>query len=324
MDRGQHESALTAAVLLPQQLLQIIEALQQIPGTLLLPGQHPENRQLLPLQVVLVEVFIVPHIHEDPGQGVLRRVPGKRLHFPAKRLQILLRINRQLHHPRRLQHRYLMKLRQLAKLLCILFLHIELELTVDAQKQLRVRRIQGKLNDVPDVRHQAVRKEAEIRVFHPVGNAAALQEINERQRTFMVPVQHRRGGQGLLGLRLRPLPCPLFTVLRHLQEIGILGVPGTQGDHADISRALPHRPHVLRVTQGVFLDETVRRLHNGRLRPVIFLHQENPGAGMGLLKGQQSLREGRPEAVDALVLISHHKEIFRPPGQQGNDGVLNP
>ncbi len=53
------------------------------------------------------------------------------------------------------------------------------------------------------------------------------------------------------------------------------------------------------------------------------LHQQHPGARPHLLKLHQRLGIGRPETVDALVLVPHHKEIAGAPRQQGDDLVLD-
>ena len=44
---------------------------------------------------------------------------------------------------------------------------------------------------------------------------------------------------------------------------------------------------------------------------------------MVFLKGKQRLRVRRTEAVNALVLISHHKQVFRFGCKQGYNGMLD-
>ena len=57
----------------------------------------------------------------------------------------------------------------------------------------------------------------------------------------------------------------------------------------------------------ILSDEPVGQMENFRRGAVIFLHQQDPGLGIGLLKLHQRVRVGGPEAVDALILVSDHE-----------------
>ena len=74
----------------------------------------------------------------------------------------------------------------------------------------------------------------------------------------------------------------------------------------------------------VFLNKPVSQPKNLRRGAVIFLHQQHTGAGIGLLKLHQGGGIRGPEAVNALILVPHHKEVPGLLSQKVNDGVLDP
>ena len=59
----------------------------------------------------------------------------------------------------------------------------------------------------------------------------------------------------------------------------------------------------------VFSDEIVRQTENFRRGAVVFLHQQHPGVGIGLLKLHQSLRVSGPKAVNALIFVAYHEDV---------------
>ena len=77
------------------------------------------------------------------------------------------------------------------------------------------------------------------------------------------------------------------------------------------------------MAQDVLLDEAVRGLHDLGAGAEILLHQQHPGPGMLLLEGEQGLGVGRPEAVDALILVPHHEQVVPAPGQPTDDCMLD-
>ena len=56
---------------------------------------------------------------------------------------------------------------------------------------------------------------------------------------------------------------------------------------------------------------------------VVLLQPDDPGAPVLLLKAEDVFNGGAPEAVDALVVVTHHADIFITPGQQGGQQVLH-
>ena len=82
-------------------------------------------------------------------------------------------------------------------------------------------------------------------------------------------------------------------------------------------------PHVLGVAAAVALDEGVRLLHDGPGGAVVGLHQQHLPLRVDLPELHQRLGPGRPEAVDALILVPHHEQVAAPGSQQAEDGVLD-
>ena len=80
---------------------------------------------------------------------------------------------------------------------------------------------------------------------------------------------------------------------------------------------------MLFVAQGVLLDEAVSGAHDAGVRTEILFHEENPGTGMMLLKLEKRIGIGCAEAVDALILVADHEEVFGPGREEGDDGVLD-
>ena len=80
---------------------------------------------------------------------------------------------------------------------------------------------------------------------------------------------------------------------------------------------------MLFVAQGVLLDEAVSGADDAGIRTEILFHQEDPGTGMMLLKLEKRIGIGRAEAVDALILVADHEEVFGPGREEGDDGVLD-
>ena len=80
---------------------------------------------------------------------------------------------------------------------------------------------------------------------------------------------------------------------------------------------------MLFVAQGVLLDEAVSGADDAGIRTEILFHQEDPGTGMMLLKLEKRIGIGRTEAVDALILVADHEEVFGPGREEGDDGVLD-
>lgn len=71
-------------------------------------------------------------------------------------------------------------------------------------------------------------------------------------------------------------------------------------------------------------DKCIRCPENLRGGAIIFLHQQHPGSGIGALKLHQRIRISGSEAVNALILVAHQKNIPGFPGQEVDDGMLDP
>ena len=113
------------------------------------------------------------------------------------------------------------------------------------------------------------------------------------------------------------------TVLRHLQEIAVLGLPVRERDFPDLALLRSGGLHVLFMTQGVLLNEAISGADDAGIRTEILFHQEDPGTGMMLLKLEKRIGIGRTEAVDALIFVADHEEVFGPGREEGDDGVLD-
>ena len=73
----------------------------------------------------------------------------------------------------------------------------------------------------------------------------------------------------------------------------------------------------------VFLNEAVRRLHDAGVGTVVPLQIQNLRAGIEPVKAGEGLGKGRPEAVDALVLVAHHEDVLALGGEKMHDPVLD-
>ena len=151
-------------------------------------------------------------------------------------------------------------------------------------------------------------KKGQLRISHPIGDPLSLQQVDQRQRTFMLPVENC---------------CLRGTSFCHLCQIDILRFSGSYRYLFDLLHAFSGCTHMLFMAQGVFLYKMICRRHDICIRPEIFLHQQYFRASMPLFKFQKCLRVSRPESIDALILITHHEQIICACCQQCNDRVLD-
>ena len=226
----------------------------------------------------------------------------------------------------------------------ILLAQIGAELVVELHEKLRVQRVLGEANDVADVEYDPVREEANVGVPHLIWHAVSFEEVDQWERAFVIPVEDRDRRQASTPVRVQRVgrraairsllhfagrPSFLIrcirgrTVLRHLQEIAVLGLPVRERDFPDLALLRSGGLHVLFVAQGVLLDEAVSGADDAGIRTEILFHQEDPGTGMMLLKLEKRIGIGRAEAVDALILVADHEEVFGPGREEGDDGVLD-
>ena len=157
-----------------------------------------------------------------------------------------------------------------------------------------------KQQDVPDIRDNPAGKKARVRIPDPVRYPRPLKQIDQRQHTLIVPVEHRRLKGG---------------VLCCFQQIAVLRAAARQRHFPDgrasagLVRRRRFRPHLLWVPQPVPGNKMLCRLYDDRIRPVIVLHQKDAGPRVIALKIKQSLRVCRPESVDTLILIADHEKL---------------
>ena len=182
------------------------------------------------------------------------------------------------------------------------------QLVVDVQKTLRVARRLGQTDDIRNIPHHPVGEKDALHLAAAVWDTGALQQVHQRQGAVVVPVEH--SGLGL-------------AVLRHLAEIAVLLLPVIDRNLPELRPAPTGGPHVLGVAVFVLLDKPVRRRHNLLCGAVILLHIQHLGVGIDPVKLGESLGIGRTEAVDTLVLVSHHEQIPALASQQADDGVLD-
>ena len=190
----------------------------------------------------------------------------------------------------------------------LLLRHIGADLVIDLQKCLRVPPVQRQAQDSVDVTDDRIREECHVVALDPVGNALAVEEIDDRQGAFIIPVKDGR-------IR-RFSRCNVADHFRH-------GPPALEGKLHDVAALLPVRIHRLWVPLLALLDEAVRQAYDGAPAPVIRLDVQDLGLGIGLPKAVEFLRAGCAEAVDRLVLVANHEEVSGISDQKTDQAVLD-
>ena len=185
---------------------------------------------------------------------------------------------------------------------------IRLAFIIDAHKQLRVIRIQRQTQDRHDIRHHTMGKERHIRAFQTKRDLLPVQQIDQRQRTLVIPIQYRR-------FRI--------TVFRHFSQIRILPRTLFQLNVADVCCRLSGRYHMLFMTGCIVLYERIRCCYDLCIGAIVPVHHQHLRSGMVFFKMQQCLRIRRTETVDTLVLVSDHKQVSVFSGQQFYDHMLD-
>ena len=82
------------------------------------------------------------------------------------------------------------------------------------------------------------------------------------------------------------------------------------------------RPEGLALPALVVLDDGVGGIQNVLGGAVILLQPNDPGVLVLLFKVQDIFDVGTPEAVDGLVIVTHHAEVPVSPGQQAGEEIL--
>ena len=183
------------------------------------------------------------------------------------------------------------------------------QLIVDGEKGLPIRRLVGQGDEVFHIADDSVGKEAPLDLAAAAADALPVQQVQDGQSAVVVPGQDCRlpvAGGGQAG------------------EKGILLHPVRHPDGLDDRAVVPDGHHVLVPPVLVLADEGIRRLNDPGGGAVISLQEQDLGPRIVLLKMEQRRRLRRPEAVDALVLVAHEKEVLPLPRQQAQDRVLDP
>ena len=184
---------------------------------------------------------------------------------------------------------------------------------IDDPPQAQV--VQGVIQDAQvgeDVLH--LRPVKELGAAHDaVGDAVALHGVFQGVGLGVGAVEH-----GVVP----ELPAPVDPhqdVPGH--EVGL--VPLVE-DGADVDglAAAALGPEGLALAAGVVGDDGVGGVQDVLGGAVVLLQPDEPGLGILLLKAQDVLNVGPPEAVDALVVVAHHAEVLPPPGEKGREQIL--
>ena len=188
------------------------------------------------------------------------------------------------------------------------FFQLQIQLVVEAEKQVRVAVIESEFQHIGDVPHQRAGEEEPLPLAAGVWDALLLQQINKGQGAVVVAVEDC---------------CGFLAAFRDFQQVAVLAVVVRQHDLADGGTLLVLRPHPLGTAVLVAADECVRLFHDGAGRAVVGLQLQDLCIGKNLLELHKRLGPRRAEAVDTLVFIANHKNIAAGRGQQTEDGVLD-
>ena len=81
-------------------------------------------------------------------------------------------------------------------------------------------------------------------------------------------------------------------------------------------------PQVLTLSPPVVADDSVGGLQDVAGGAVVLLQADDPGVLVLTLEGEDIFNGGTPEAVDGLVVVTHHADILPAPSQQPGQQVL--
>ena len=146
-----------------------------------------------------------------------------------------------------------------------------------------------------------------------VGHAAALEGILQRVGLGVHAVQHRV-----------ILPVHAAVIVHHhltYHEVGL--VPLVEGglDEHLLPRAVAG-PQGLALAALIVADHGVGGIQNVLSGAVVLLQADGTHAAILLLKAEDVLDIGTPEAVDALVVVAHHADVLIAACQQTGQQVL--
>ena len=146
-----------------------------------------------------------------------------------------------------------------------------------------------------------------------IGYAAALEGIFQRVGLGVHAVEHR----------VIPPVQPAVIVHHHLahHKVGLVALVEIGLDEHLVPRAVAG-PQGLALTALIVADHGVGRVQNVLGGAVVLLQPDHPGAAVLLLKAEDILDIGAPEAVDALVVVAHHADVAVAACQQAGQQVL--
>ena len=118
-------------------------------------------------------------------------------------------------------------------------------------------------------------------------------------------------------------PAALAVVLQnaggHILGLVVLVHGGVQGQLVPVPGL---GPQLLALAALVVADDGVGRLQNVPGGAIVLLQADDPAALILLLEGQNILNGGPTEAIDRLVIVTHHAEVFVAPRQKRGQEIL--
>ena len=310
MDGGEDRSVLGGGRRLSHQGPQIVQPGQEVVQAGFPGCKQAEDLVLVGVQLLLFYIVLVAQFPPDAVQASFRRVrqePGQQADEAGDAVPRILGKRRKA--KQFLQNRISGGPAPLTGILRRLFGNAAAQLVVDALKHLRVPFVVSKGDDVQNVRDDPVCKEGVVHLPAPVNGTLPLQQVDQRQRTVVIPVKDSSLSAAANSYIQQPL---------------VLNCPVCRQDQMHVRAGFPGGTDGFGVAVGISLNEPIRQPEDLRRGAVVFLHQQYPGAGIGLLKLHQGVRIGGAEAVNALVLVPYHEKVPGFPGQKMDDGVLDP
>ena len=146
----------------------------------------------------------------------------------------------------------------------------------------------------------------------PVGNAVAFQRKFHGVGLGVGAVQDGKVPEILIRLLGQNLPGHI---------VGFRTFVGGLVNRHRVSGAVV-RPQLLPFPSHIVGNYGVGGIENGLGGAVVLLQANHSGSGVLLLKAENVLDGSSPEAVDTLVIVTHHANVPVAPGQQGCEQVL--
>ena len=271
-------------------------------------GDRHENVQLAFICVLAFQVLPIAHIHTDAIQSLRCGITGQQRKLRVKGFDPLPQPVLFCHCSSQCQQRFAGSASPLLyRPLSQFTADTTAKLIIKSQKQLRIILSDGKPEDIHHIPNGGMGKKAGFLSPAGIGYSLFVQQIYQGQGAFMIAIQHRQlsAQSSLLG------------------QICILTPPAGNPVAGNRLSLRIGRSHVFGMAVGILPDKTIGSSHNGPGGAVVGLQIENLCPGPVGFKIGECLRPCRTEAVDALILIAHHKQISTLRSQQANNGMLN-